>query len=317
MKKSRLALKIGWVSLCLIFVAGLAPGAAFPVAAGGNDKQLNVMHLAPLVKPPPLCVGETRKYQVFVYTGNLLPVGGAMMIVDGRATAFNSMANGNAYVSYQAKKTGDFTFTVNAIKDGYTSGLSEMISGEAQPCEWRIRMWYEESVYSKGKLFEAVCWFKFPNQTFKKDDNSDALVLTTNSSTIPVTYGCRSGALDYPLGSRLTPDVTGTMDIDFSGKYIEGKGLWINLTSQSGGHLPKTITLDIVDSYQGKVVRTVTWGMRSTADIINQSHITGWVANPIFDFKDYQITNSLFLSEKGLVTKGNGTVIVELNKAGK
>lgn len=178
-------------------------------------------------------------------------------------------------------------------------------------------MWYEEEVHTiAGNFFDATCFLKFANQSFTRDEN-DNLVLTTGESMIPAQYGCDTGGLEYPLRVTMSPKIEGTVNVQFSGKYVKGI---LQITLQAFHiALPQQVSIQVEDAVRGSSgLPPVTWAMQPYADIIKKAGITNWNANPIFDYKIYTAEKSLFFAESGLkLSGGNATVIVELDKPSK
>lgn len=309
-----LKLKRWMTVLFLVAAAGLLPAASIPAAAAGNKGDLILIYLAPLTPPRPMCKGETKYYPVTV---DSLPgrqyISGATITLNGK-TAGTTGLGGSTRVSYQFKKTGPFTLTIGATKSGYTDANPEVIEGEVIECGWKMRMWYEETVRMPGSnFFEAECYFKFPNQTFVRDEN-DQLVLTTGKSTISAQYGCDTGGWEWPIKVSMTPTVEGSMEVNFKGQYVKGS-LQITLTAV-GGALPEQVQIHVEDVAQGGgKTPPVTWVMYPHADVINKANVNNWAFNPVFDYKIYQAPKSLFWPEQGLTfSGGEAYFIVELDK---
>ena len=317
MDTTRIKLKCCLTVLCLICFAGLAP-AASPAAAADNQGELEILWIwRSGTLPRPLCVGETMPIPVVLASegpGNY--ISGATITLNGKNAAITD-GSGTANAPYKAEKVGPFTLSIGASKSGYTSATPLSLKGEAQDCGWRIRMWYEEEVHtSAGNFFEASCFLKFANQSFTRDEN-DNLVLTTGESMIPAQYGCDTGGLEYPLRVTMSPKIEGTVNVQFSGKYVKGI---LQITLQAFHiALPQQVSIQVEDAVRGSSgLPPVTWAMQPYADVVNQAGITNWKANPIFDYKIYTAKKSLFFAESGLkLSGGDATVIVELDKPSK
>ncbi len=308
MRYLRILLQAGLIAwLCLV------PGTALtPVAAANKTNTLVIVYLAPLVPPKPICVGEKTTYGIQVEDTNGIPVSGADVTVDGNKAA-TSGRGGSAQVPYTPQEDGKFTIQISADKSGYGNAPAQEIQGEAQICGWLISLEYSESVWTQANFFTGDCWLKFQKQPFNVDKNNN---LVSDQGDIPAQFACNGGGLEFPLGTRMSPDIQGTVNVKLSGTFTKGN-LVITLQALKIG-LPEQVNIQVVDTYQGKDVGSpVTWGMYPSADVVNQFKIVNWNANPVFDYKIVKPAKSLFFAESGLSYTGDVTVIVQRQKSGK
>ena len=308
MRYLRILLQAGLIAwFCLV-----TRSAVTPVAAANKTNTLVIVYLAPLIPPKPICVGEKTTYGIAVNDTNGIPVSGADVTVDGNKAA-TSGRGGLAQVPYTPQEDGTFTIQISANKSGYGNAPAQEIQGEAQTCAWLISLEYSESVWTKANFFTGDCWLKFQKQPFNVDKNNN---LVSVQGDIPAQFACKGGGLEFPLGTRMSPDIQGTVNIHLSGTFTKGN-LVITLQALKIG-LPEQVNIQVVDSVQGKDVGSpITWAMYPSADVVNQFKIVNWNANPVFDYKIVTPSKSLFFAENGLSYIGDVTVIVQRQKPGK